>query len=422
MDAGGTGNWFYNTAYATITSPKRPLPRTGDVALHGIGQYTSQLLVDTFVEGRTYTFSVYCSGDADAAGNSDRCWFYIFDGDAYPGAFAEGNELVRARFINDGTVDSVAQPAGTGAVDASNEGWSIGTNPGDWVGGGGTWGKATLSYTATATDAGKRIGIAFWGGGDAAIDDVTVISDVITSQPPVVSPEAAGPATTVAGTTETFNFTATDPEGDDVEIQADWGNGQLSPYTTAGPSGVAQMIDYAYPGAGAFTIRARARDSNGAVSDWVEIQSITVDPFPPAPLVMAGLWEFNNPANLGEATVGNDLTVGGTFHTHSASLADDNANSQDGVVTTEGTTTSFFSAAHDIPANGGGSEVNQYSVVMDLFSPSAVATPGGRSSRFRRDLLMTMPTTGSRHPTISEWVRSVIPVARSIREHGLAWS
>ena len=173
----GTGNWFYNTAYATGTSPKRPVPRTGNVALHGISQYTSQVLTDTFVTGRTYTFSIYLSGDGDSTGDSDRTWLYLFDGDAVPaGTFAEGSELVRARWISDGTVDGLVQN-GTGAASGTNEGWSIGVNgTGDWVTGGGTWGLATLSYTATAAEDGHPIGIAMWGAGDAAWDDAGVTS------------------------------------------------------------------------------------------------------------------------------------------------------------------------------------------------------------------------------------------------------
>jgi len=169
-------NWFYNTAYAP--EGKRPYPRTGDVALHGISQYTSQVLTDTFVAGRTYTFSIYLSGDGDSTGDSDRTWLYLFDGDAVPaGTFAEGSELVRARWISDGTVDTLTQPNGTGAASGTNEGWSIGVNgTGDWVTGGGTWGLATLSYTATAAEDGHPIGIAMWGAGDAAWDDAGVTS------------------------------------------------------------------------------------------------------------------------------------------------------------------------------------------------------------------------------------------------------
>ena len=171
-------NWFYSTAYVTGTSAKRPMPRTGDVALHAISQYTSQVLTDTFVAGRTYTFSIYLSGDGDTVDDSDRTWLYLFDGDAVPaGTFAEGSELVRARWISDGTVDGLTQPNGTGAASGTNEGWSIGVNgTGDWVTGGGTWGLATLSYTATAAEDGHPIGIAMWGAGDAAWDDAGVTS------------------------------------------------------------------------------------------------------------------------------------------------------------------------------------------------------------------------------------------------------
>jgi autotransporter-associated beta strand protein len=368
----GTGNWFYNAAYATGTSPKRPMPRTGNIALHGISEYTSQVLTDTFVAGRTYTFSIYLSGDGDSTGDSDRTWLYLYDGNTIPGPFSEGSELVRARWISSGTVDSLTQPTGTGAASVTNEGWSIGVNgTGDWVTGGGTWGLATLSYTATAAEDGHPIGIAMWGAGDAAWDDVTVTSDLITSAPPVLTAQPAGPATADASVSNNFDFLATDPEGDDVEIQADWGNGVLSAWTAAGPSGVTQTIAYSYPGGGSFTIRARSRDSNGAVSDWIDIQSISVNSVPPAPRSLVGLWEFNNAANLGEATIGNDLVVGGTLHTHHPALADDLGNSQTGAITTEGGLGSFFTANHDIPANGGGAEVNQYSFVIDLFSPPA---------------------------------------------------
>jgi hypothetical protein len=167
-------NWFFNTSYTVNTSPKRPTPRTGDVALHGNNGYTSQILSDTFVAGRTYTFSIYVSGDTDSTGATDRAWFYFFDGTTLPGVFTEGSDLLRARFLRDGTIDSFGG-VGTGAFSATNEGWSLGNNA-SWEIGGGTWGLVTLSYTATAAEDGHPIGIAFWGGPDSAIDDVSVTS------------------------------------------------------------------------------------------------------------------------------------------------------------------------------------------------------------------------------------------------------
>ncbi|MEE2623419.1 MAG: autotransporter-associated beta strand repeat-containing protein, partial [Verrucomicrobiota bacterium] len=104
---------------------------------------------------------------------------------------------------------------------------------------------------------------------------------------------------------------------------------------------------------------------------WDDVTVTSVTSEPPATRSLVGLWEFNNAANLGEATIGNDLVVGGTLHTHHPALADDLGNSQTGAITTEGGLGSFFTANHDIPANGGGAEVNQYSFVIDLFSPPA---------------------------------------------------
>ena len=169
-------NWFYNADYVNTTSDKRPFPRTGDVALHGLDGYTSQILGDTFVAGREYTLSIWGSGDTDSTADSDRHWLYIYNGNSIPGLFTEGGELVRARYLGDGTVDSFAG-TGLGASSGTNAGWSIGDGTStSWNASGGTWGLSTLTYTATAADDGAPIGIAFWGAGDAAVDDVTVTS------------------------------------------------------------------------------------------------------------------------------------------------------------------------------------------------------------------------------------------------------
>ena len=84
---------------------------------------------------------------------------------------------------------------------------------------------------------------------------------------------------------------------------------------------------------------------------------------------LTGLWEFNDNTNLAKATVGTDLILGGT-HTYSTSLADDASTSLSGVITTAGGTGSYLKALHGIGANGGGALVNQYSILVDLFSPA----------------------------------------------------
>lgn len=87
---------------------------------------------------------------------------------------------------------------------------------------------------------------------------------------------------------------------------------------------------------------------------------------------LAGLWEFNNPANLGQATVGPNLTVVGAAPAHSLSLADSSGVTLGGVITTVGGTANRLSVAHGIPGNGGSSTyVNEWSVLFDVFSPAA---------------------------------------------------
>lgn len=88
---------------------------------------------------------------------------------------------------------------------------------------------------------------------------------------------------------------------------------------------------------------------------------------------LASLWLFDDSTNLGRATVGNNLAIAGPVApTWSATLMDDGSASQTGVITTPPTAAATrFTATHGIAGNGGGSFVNEYSIVVDLFSPAA---------------------------------------------------
>jgi len=86
---------------------------------------------------------------------------------------------------------------------------------------------------------------------------------------------------------------------------------------------------------------------------------------------LVGLWEFNNPSNIGQATVGSNLTINGTAPTHSTTLADDASTSLGGVITTLVDPANRLTSAHGIAPNGGGVYVNEYSLLFDIFSPVA---------------------------------------------------
>jgi PKD repeat protein len=71
-----------------------------------------------------------------------------------------------------------------------------------------------------------------------------------------------------------------------------------------------------------------------------------------------GQWTFDNPNNLLEATIGNDLVLTGT---HTATTGTDTG---DGAVNIG--VGSYYQCFHDIAANGGGSWVNQFTLVFDF--------------------------------------------------------
>ena len=77
------------------------------------------------------------------------------------------------------------------------------------------------------------------------------------------------PASGFIDTSYTFNTSATDPDGDPLEYQFDWGDGTSSSWGAASRS-------HAWSAAGTYCIKARARDSHGALSDWSNCHNIAI--------------------------------------------------------------------------------------------------------------------------------------------------
>jgi len=75
-----------------------------------------------------------------------------------------------------------------------------------------------------------------------------------------------------------------------------------------------------------------------------------------------GLWTFDNPNSLLQAEFGTDLVLSGTHTVVPGPVPDDGA-----VNIGVG---SYYRCFHNIPANGGGSDVNEYSMVIDFRVPS----------------------------------------------------
>lgn len=87
----------------------------------------------------------------------------------------------------------------------------------------------------------------------------------------------------------------------------------------------------------------------------------------PADAGLVGLWEFEDSGNLTAATVGADLALTGSqaASAGSGSVFDQGA-SQLGIG-------DYYTVTHGIAANGGGTYVNEYTVLWDIMYPAATA-------------------------------------------------
>jgi len=85
-------------------------------------------------------------------------------------------------------------------------------------------------------------------------------------------PTITGPATGQRGATLTYHFTAIDPEGSYVYYFIDWGDKTPSGWRGPYPSGEEINVSHTWNKRGAFTIRAKAKDTSDYESDWGTLQ------------------------------------------------------------------------------------------------------------------------------------------------------
>jgi len=137
----GNGGWIDYGYYRADGYPEDLYAHNGNNKAYGYLDYIYQILDETFIEGQTYTLSVWVGQPFDRYGYA---WRLYFTGEDYT------NNLIEA----------------SGAAASS-------------------WEQVSLVYTATAADAGNKIGIKMWGYDDVAFDDVTLFrsSEPLTGDP-----------------------------------------------------------------------------------------------------------------------------------------------------------------------------------------------------------------------------------------------
>ncbi len=81
-------------------------------------------------------------------------------------------------------------------------------------------------------------------------------------------PTIIGPTKGVIGTTYPFSFSSTDVENENYELCVDWGDGTNTSWIGPFPSGHVENLTHTWTVKKIFSIRAKARDVNGAESEW----------------------------------------------------------------------------------------------------------------------------------------------------------
>jgi hypothetical protein len=172
-------NAVYTLNQAVNIDPDLPDPLSGNQAIDGEGAYNYQVLTDTFVSGHTYTFTAHIQGwEGNTSDANDRFWMYLFGGvgptgddapgDAGQSGTMDGSSIIRATWHQTGTIDGVFK---TGTGQHSFLPFTGFNRSGD-----SDWTLVGLNYTATAADAGKRIGLGFWANELGAVDDIALTS------------------------------------------------------------------------------------------------------------------------------------------------------------------------------------------------------------------------------------------------------
>ena len=151
-----------------------------------------------------------------------------------------------------------------------------------------------VSYYIHAEDASGRMeNHPYIGAADAYC--FTAQGNIQQNTPPVQPQRPWGKTTGNAGSTYLYSTVTTDVDGDQVSYQWDWGDGNFSDWLGPYSSGVNASTQHAWSIKGTYSVRVKAKDSNGAESTWSDPLSITMPLSYANLLVFLGRFEQRHP-------------------------------------------------------------------------------------------------------------------------------
>lgn len=98
-----------------------------------------------------------------------------------------------------------------------------------------------------------------------------IIVNIGENDPPNI-PDIDGPVNGKAGTAYDYDFSATDPDGDNVSFYIKWGDGEITDWTTFQASGIPYSESHTWTEMDTYIIEAKAKDIYGDESDWATLE------------------------------------------------------------------------------------------------------------------------------------------------------
>ncbi len=199
--------------------------------------------------------------------------------------------------------------------------------------------------------------------------------DIVIGQPPNTPSSPSGPDTGTHGPSYSFSATTTDPDGDQVAFQFDWGDGSQSSWSSYVNSGGSATMSHSWSGEGTYQVKVKAKDSFGAESGWSAARSITIRVIllavDPSSLDFGELGKGSSKTmsfrayNAGAGTLNGSIATNRDWITVNPSSFDGNDNTISVTVETAGLAESLtpYSAVITITSNGG-TETIQVSLLV----------------------------------------------------------
>ena len=97
-----------------------------------------------------------------------------------------------------------------------------------------------------------------------------------TNTAPLTPNSPGGPIMGIPNIAQTYRASTTDPDGDELSYQFDWGDGTVSPWSDLIPSGDTITVNRIYWGNGTYEVRVQAQDGEEETSGWSEPLSLAV--------------------------------------------------------------------------------------------------------------------------------------------------